>query len=157
MENVQLRASMSTETGSEKIIRQSQETADWTIPLEETDVSKLRLLSEYTAIPVPLLCRALIRVMINQDSPQKIVEQLFLIRNQSPNNISFSKREHDVLKLMGLGMANQEIANTLDLSVQTIKNHVSSIFRKINARNRTQAVLMGLNKNIKESVHKEGL
>jgi DNA-binding NarL/FixJ family response regulator len=50
-----------------------------------------------------------------------------------------SERESQVLVLIGEGLNNTEIATSLYLSVETIKSHISTIFRKIHARNRAQA------------------
>lgn len=51
-----------------------------------------------------------------------------------------TNREVEVLKIMGTGAKNTDIANTLNLSPHTVKTHVYNIFKKINASNRLQAV-----------------
>jgi LuxR family maltose regulon positive regulatory protein len=51
-----------------------------------------------------------------------------------------SAREQDVLRLMAVGMTNREIADELFISPQTVKKHSGSIFAKLHADNRTQAV-----------------
>jgi len=55
-----------------------------------------------------------------------------------------SEREREVLRLMSGGMSNKEIANTLDLSEGTVKNHVSNILAKLGVRDRTRAVLKAM-------------
>jgi DNA-binding NarL/FixJ family response regulator len=52
-----------------------------------------------------------------------------------------SKREIEVLKLVGQGNNNQEIATALHLSEGTVKNYVTQIFSKLGTRDRIQAVL----------------
>lgn len=52
-----------------------------------------------------------------------------------------SKREVEVLRLVGQGKNNQEIAQELYLSEGTVKNHVSQILSKLEMRDRTQAAL----------------
>ncbi len=52
-----------------------------------------------------------------------------------------SAREREVLHLMAQGASNQEIAEALVLSVQTVKRHVQNILGKLQASNRTQAVM----------------
>lgn len=51
-----------------------------------------------------------------------------------------SKREVDVLNLMAKGMSNQEIAQTLFVSLSTIKTHNQSLFVKLDCKRRTQAI-----------------
>jgi two-component system response regulator DesR len=49
-------------------------------------------------------------------------------------------REREVLELMGSGATNREIAGALHLSPHTVKEHTSTMFRKLEVRNRTEAV-----------------
>lgn len=55
-----------------------------------------------------------------------------------------TRREREVLRLMAGGFSNREIAETLEASEGTVKNHVSSILGKIGVRDRTRAVLKAL-------------
>jgi DNA-binding NarL/FixJ family response regulator len=57
-------------------------------------------------------------------------------------------REREVLKLIAEGMINKEIATKLYISEKTVKNHVSSIFRKLNVSDRTQAAIYAIKHNI---------
>jgi DNA-binding NarL/FixJ family response regulator len=50
-------------------------------------------------------------------------------------------RQYDVLRLLGKGQANKEIARALDISEGTVKIHLAAIFRVLDVRNRTEAVL----------------
>lgn len=59
-----------------------------------------------------------------------------------------TKRELQVLELLGEGLYNKEIAERLYISEKTVKNHVSSIFKKINVTDRTQAVVYAIRNNI---------
>lgn len=55
-----------------------------------------------------------------------------------------SDREIEVLERIASGGSNKEIADTLGISTQTVKNHISSILRKLSLNDRTQAVLYAL-------------
>jgi DNA-binding NarL/FixJ family response regulator len=55
-----------------------------------------------------------------------------------------SPRELQVLELVAAGRTNKEIAGQLDISNQTVKNHVSSILRKLAVNDRTQAVVYAM-------------
>ncbi len=55
-----------------------------------------------------------------------------------------SPRELQVLELVAAGRTNKEIALLLDISNQTVKNHVSSILRKLAVNDRTQAVVYAM-------------
>lgn len=61
---------------------------------------------------------------------------------------SLSKREIQVLELLAEGEFNKEIAEQLFISEKTVKNHVSSIFKKIGVSDRTQAAIYAIKNNI---------
>jgi two-component system response regulator DegU len=55
-----------------------------------------------------------------------------------------SPREMEILKLITRGLSNKEIAYTLGISHQTVKNHMTSILRKLDVEDRTQAAVFAL-------------
>lgn len=59
-------------------------------------------------------------------------------------------REMDVLRELGLGHSNQEIAAALSVSTTTVRTHVSSILRKLELENRTQAALYAIQAGLME-------
>ena len=59
-----------------------------------------------------------------------------------------STREHDVIKLLAEGMRNQEIAERLGLSLSTVKCHVNAIMDKLDAQDRTEAVVTAIKRGI---------
>jgi DNA-binding NarL/FixJ family response regulator len=52
-----------------------------------------------------------------------------------------SSREAEVLRLMAAGLTNAEIAQRLVIGVETVKTHVAGVLAKVQARDRTQAVI----------------
>jgi ATP/maltotriose-dependent transcriptional regulator MalT len=63
------------------------------------------------------------------------------IRNEKQlEQTGISSREYEVLELMAQGYSNQEIAEKLFVSLNTIKTHITNIFLKLEAKRRTQAV-----------------
>lgn len=56
------------------------------------------------------------------------------------DSLGISKREYEVLELMAKGLSNQEIADKLFVSLNTIKTHSSNLFLKLEVSRRTQAV-----------------
>ncbi|MDX6702004.1 MAG: hypothetical protein QOF26_2230 [Baekduia sp.] len=80
--------------------------------------------------------------------PAEIVEALhavgrggttFATQLEAPAS-ELSPRERDVLALVASGATNREIASTVHLSPHTVKEHLTSLYRKLGARNRTDAV-----------------
>ena len=59
-----------------------------------------------------------------------------------------TKREEEVLQLIADGCSTPEVAQKLYISQKTVKNHLTSIYEKLNARDRTQAVLLAVRMGI---------
>ena len=59
-----------------------------------------------------------------------------------------TKREREVLIQVASGMFNKEIADSLLISERTVKNHISSIFKKIEVSDRTQAAVFAIRNNL---------
>ncbi len=67
----------------------------------------------------------------------------FILNENELLRLEISKREHEVLQLMATGLSNQEIADKLFVSLNTIKTHTSNLFLKLEVKRRTQAVQRG--------------
>lgn len=65
------------------------------------------------------------------------------IEPQAPHAAALTPRQKDVLRLIGEGLSNKEIANRLQLAEGTIKMHVAAILRTIGASNRAHAAVIG--------------
>jgi DNA-binding NarL/FixJ family response regulator len=59
-----------------------------------------------------------------------------------------SKREEEVLQLIAEGASTTEVASRLYISVKTVKNHLASIYQKLDSRDRTQAVVRAVKMGI---------
>lgn len=68
----------------------------------------------------------------------------YVQRCGGPDFCRLSRQEQRVLELIGAGMPNRLIAREMALSEQTIKNYLSSVFRKLGVRSRTEAVVYAL-------------
>ncbi|MCO4807541.1 MAG: hypothetical protein KC456_13230 [Flavobacteriales bacterium] len=67
--------------------------------------------------------------------------ELDFIQDESKiKELGLSQRELDVLELIAKGHSNQEIAEALFISLNTVKTHSSSLFSKLGVNRRTQAV-----------------
>lgn len=58
--------------------------------------------------------------------------------------IPLSPREMEILEYVTSGLINKEIASKLGISQQTVKNHMTSILKKLNVNDRTQAAILAL-------------
>jgi DNA-binding NarL/FixJ family response regulator len=63
---------------------------------------------------------------------------------------ALSSREIDVLRLIGAGNANKQIADKLSIGETTVKNHISNILSKLSANDRAHAVTIALQRGIIE-------
>lgn len=70
----------------------------------------------------------------------KIFQDNFSINTEAIETLKISSRELEVLQLMAKGLSNQEIADTLFVSLNTIKTHNANLFEKLDVKRRTQAV-----------------
>jgi DNA-binding NarL/FixJ family response regulator len=72
------------------------------------------------------------------------VRERFAYRETSAPRGNFTEREVEILRLLAGGYSNKEIARSLFLAEGTVKNYVSDILGKLDARDRTQAVLKSI-------------
>ncbi len=63
---------------------------------------------------------------------------------------ALTPREEEILKLLATGESNREIGKRLFISEQTVKNHVASIFRKLQVNDRTKAALLAVKLGLAE-------
>jgi DNA-binding NarL/FixJ family response regulator len=73
------------------------------------------------------------------------------ITNSKPNNeleVPLTRRESEVLKQLALGLSNKEIAQALNISYETVKEHVQHVLRKLGVSDRTQAAVWAVRKGV---------
>ncbi len=95
-------------------------------------VAAVRFVVNGGAVCPPELCRAL----FTQVAAQAPAVPSFEIQNE----LGLTRREQQLVEMVGRGFTNKEIASELNLSEQTVKNHVHRVLRKVGVRNRLQAV-----------------
>ena len=86
--------------------------------------------------------------LVNRKPETKIVEKTvylenepnFMLNQEEIEKTGLSKRELEVLQLMAEGLSNEEIAERLYVSLNTIKTHTSRVFEKLDVKRRTQAI-----------------
>jgi two-component system response regulator DegU len=86
-------------------------------------------------------------------SPQLAATMLDEVRRLDVHDTSeedrvVTKREEEVLQLIADGCSTPEVAEQLFISQKTVKNHLASIYQKLDARDRTQAVLQAVRMGI---------
>jgi len=95
----------------------------------------IRSLAEDGTAYQPVMTESLLAAL--RRNPQTIGEDDFQPEALTP-------REREILHLVCAGFSNREIADLLKLAEGTVKNHVSNLLLKLNARDRTRAVLKAL-------------
>lgn len=90
--------------------------------------SAIRAVAAGRAVCPPSLCMVLFRCVMQQPSVPRTVSW--------GSDLGLSRRQQETVDLLRQRLTNKEIALRLNLSEQTVKNHVHNILRKLGARNR---------------------
>lgn len=83
-------------------------------------------------------------MVLNEEVAAKMMPRLLHSKSSERISIPLSERELDIVKLVGEGMTNKEISETLYLSIGTIKNHVTNILQTLELRDRTQLAIFAV-------------
>lgn len=108
--------------------------------------------------------------ILKNTSPQKIIKTIHMVyegvcvfqneiinkisgslnenKNEKINEDKFTKRELEVMELIGAGLSNKEISNKLYISEGTVKNYITAIFQKTGLEHRTQIAIYFLKGNM---------
>ncbi len=94
----------------------------------------VRLVARGERLFQPVVTERVVRVIRERGTPFEAI----------PTPETLTPRERDILRLIAAGYSNREIASVLRMSEGAVKNHTSSILSKLGARDRTRAVLRGI-------------
>lgn len=85
-------------------------------------------------------------------SPNLAARVLAAMRDQANDAADpidgLTRREEDILRLVSRGLSNKEVGRELDLQEKTVKNYMTNILQKLQARNRVEAALMARNRGL---------
>jgi DNA-binding NarL/FixJ family response regulator len=84
----------------------------------------------------------------SREGLRRVTGALGSARAATELDASLTKREGEVLKQLALGLSNKEIAQALDISYETVKEHVQHILRKLGVADRTQAAVWAVRKGM---------
>lgn len=83
-----------------------------------------------------------------RDELRRVTGALATPRLAADVEVPLTQRESEVLRQLAYGLTNKEIANTLHISYETVKEHVQHILRKIGVSDRTQAAVWAVRKQL---------
>lgn len=83
-----------------------------------------------------------------RDELRRVTGALATPRLQTDVEVPLTQRESEVLKQLANGLTNKEIALALNISYETVKEHVQHILRKIGVSDRTQAAVWAVRKGL---------
>ncbi len=110
------------------------------------------LLKDVSADQLAEAIRAVMRgeSMLDRSVMDRVVSEFQQMgrQGQSPPPERLTARELEVLQRLAEGRSNQEIAELLVVSEKTVKSHLTSIYRKLNVRDRSQAIVTALQENL---------
>ena len=86
--------------------------------------------------------------IIDPSITTKVLNRLAQLSNHVAGLNVLSPREVEVLKQMATGATNKEIASSLSISAGTARTHVANILKKLDAKDRTQAVTKAMQRGI---------
>ncbi|WP_260261969.1 LuxR C-terminal-related transcriptional regulator [Vibrio intestinalis] len=106
----------------------------------------------YVDDDISLLLKGMEKIMQDEMWLSRKVAQDYIEHFRCANSVTTSqvyanltKREKEIMRLLGHGASNLQIADELFVSENTVKTHLHNIFKKINAKNRLQALLWANN------------
>jgi len=78
----------------------------------------------------------------------EIKQRLTTRLDPAADDVPLTKREYQVLRHLAYGLSNREIARSLNISIETVKEHVQNILRKLDAADRTELAVWALKRGL---------
>ncbi|PJC86968.1 helix-turn-helix transcriptional regulator [Vibrio sp. HA2012] len=102
----------------------------------------------YVSDSIDLLTRGIDKIMQGEMWLSRKLSQEYILHFRGRHNAAstqaytrLTKREQQIIRLLGNGNSNNQIADKLFVSENTVKTHLHNVFKKIHAKNRLQALL----------------
>ena len=86
--------------------------------------------------------------VFSHDEIRRVASAMATPRLTADIDAPFTQRESQVLREMAKGLTNKDIAKPLEISSETVKEHVQHIIRKIGVTDRTQAAVWAVRKGL---------
>jgi DNA-binding NarL/FixJ family response regulator len=109
-------------------------------PLEKIKEAIRNLLDDNGAPMSPSIARKALELLMNARVDTKVKEE------KDEDNYRLTEREKEILKHLVSGLEYKEIAELVAISPNTIRNHITNIYKKLHVTSKTQAVRMAINK-----------
>lgn len=87
-------------------------------------------------------------IALHEQVAAKVMPRLLEKSKEEQLDVNLTPRELEILKRVGRGHTNKEIADELYLSVGTVKNHLTQILHKLNLRDRTQLAIFAVKNDL---------
>ena len=119
--------------------------------IQQGDVSRGFGMGARGFVPKTMNGKALVSVLRLVMSGERYVPEIVLEKESGPERevgLDISPREMDVLVQLTKGLSNKVIARNLDIEETTVKLHLRSLFKKLNVNNRTEAVIVAMDRGI---------
>ena len=122
---------------------------------DSTHIARAAALGCYDYLPKTISCERLISVVSCAIAGRPPAEDSLLkttrtrihrrrLSEKGSDNIPLTNREFQVLSHIAVGMSNREIGRSLKISVETVKEHVQNVLKKLKVNDRTQAAVFAI-------------
>ncbi len=96
-------------------------------------------------IPRDQLLLAIHRIIAGE---QVLSEDVKMVLAEDPPVAPLSPRQSEILNMLGRGMSNREMAAILGISVTVVKEHITALYGKLGAANRSEAITIAMRKQL---------